>query len=258
LTEIIIINIIKPIGKLRNNCILYLLSRETEGTGPMKSSNSFKFKQCAKSCRVFLEDERVRILMHHFYPSQGRSGFLFQIARGLNFMENDCSCFETKTVHGSRSYQSKTGAVSVPIYQSATFQHPALGESTGYDYSRLKNPTRPLMKVSDIKAISEIADRYNIITIVDNTFLSPHFQRPLALGADIVVHSGTKFLGGHNDTLAGFVVAKDDKIIEKLRLLHKSIGAVLSPFDSWLILRGIKTLPIRMANTGGKRVEFWY
>ena len=82
--------------------------------------------------------------------------------------------------------------------------------------------------------------------IVDNTFLSPYFQRPFELGADIVIHSGTKFLGGHNDTLAGFIVTNSQEISDKLRFFIKTVGSGLAPFDSWLILRGIKTLPIRM------------
>ncbi|WP_163193098.1 trans-sulfuration enzyme family protein [Clostridium thermarum] len=246
---------------------------------------------------------------------------------------------ETNAVHGAGFIKSLTGAVSTPIYQSATFKHRELGVSTGYDYSRLSNPTRdelektvalleggkdalafasgmtavsnlfaifkpgdhivisddiyggtyryieevlkeygiaadyvdttdlqavkaaikantktifietpsnPLMKVTDISAVSEISKEWGLLTIVDNTFLTPYLQRPLDLGADIVVHSGTKFLGGHNDTLAGFIVAKDDKIIERLKRIQKTLGGVLAPFDSWLILRGIKTLAIRM------------
>lgn len=246
---------------------------------------------------------------------------------------------ETKVVHGYNSYDLQTGAISYPIYQSATFRHPGLNQSTGYDYSRLQNPTReelentiavlengkrgfafssgmaaistviklfsqgdhiivsddlyggtyrlfetvykgfgldfsyvdtscieavtshikpttkallietpsnPMMKISDIKALVNLSKKNGVFTIVDNTFLTPYFQRPLELGADIVLHSGTKFLGGHNDTLAGLVVVNDDVIIEKLQLLQKSEGAVLAPFDSWLILRGIKTLGIRL------------
>lgn len=230
------------------------------------------------------------------------------------------------------------GAISYPIYQTATYAHPGVGQSTGYDYSRLQNPTReqlekvvasleggidafalssgmaaitllmeifrpgdhfvveadlyggsirlfdnvskknnyaftyldcsradiesairentkaiyietptnPMMHVSDIAAIAEIARKHQILLIVDNTFLSPYFQNPLKLGADIVIHSGTKFLGGHNDTLAGFLVTNNAKIQEKLRFLIKTTGAGLAPFDSWLLLRGIKTLGIRM------------
>lgn len=246
---------------------------------------------------------------------------------------------KTKVVHGFKGYDSQTGAISFPIYQSATFRHPGLNESTGYDYSRLQNPTseelektiadlenakygfafssgmaavstviklfspgdhllvsddlyggtyrifeeiykkfgieadfidtssteevikdfkpntvavfietpsNPMMKISDIAAISECAKSRGALMIVDNTFLTPYFQRPMKLGADIVIHSATKYLGGHNDTLAGALVLNDDKLAEQIQLIQKSEGAVLSPFDSWLILRGIKTLGLRM------------
>lgn len=230
------------------------------------------------------------------------------------------------------------GAISYPIYQTATYAHPGVGQSTGFDYSRLQNPTKehlekvvasleggidalalssgmaaitllmeifkpgdhliaeadlyggcirlfdhvskkngitfttancskddieqfiqpntkaiyietptnPMMNVSDIRKIAETAKKHDLLLIVDNTFLSPYFQNPLELGADVVVHSGTKFLGGHNDTLAGFLVTNRADISEKLRFLIKTTGAGLQPFDSWLILRGIKTLGIRM------------
>lgn len=246
---------------------------------------------------------------------------------------------ETKAVHGCKGYDPHTGAVSFPIYQSATFRHPGLNQTTGYDYSRLQNPTReelentianlengsagfvfssgmaavstvlslfmpgdhivvsddlyggtyrlfeeiykkyglefsyidtssialiknavksntraffietpsnPMMKVADIKAISDLSKTLGAYTIVDNTFLTPLYQRPLELGADIVLHSGTKYLGGHNDTLAGLIVVNDSSLAERIKLIQKSEGAVLAPFDSWLILRGIKTLGIRL------------
>lgn len=104
----------------------------------------------------------------------------------------------------------------------------------------------PMMNVTDIEALGKIAKKHNLLLIVDNTFLSPYFQNPLDLGADIVVHSGTKYLGGHNDTLAGFLVTNREDISEKFRFLIKTTGAGLAPFDSWLVLRGIKTLGIRM------------
>lgn len=247
--------------------------------------------------------------------------------------------FHTRCIHGSDTKYDRTGAISVPIFQSATFAHPAVGQSTGFDYSRLQNPTReyleetvanleegiaalafttgmaaittmmelfapgdhiiasddlyggsrrlfshvsqkngtafdfvntafldavtarikpatkavfietpsnPMMQVTDIAAVAAICKEHNLLLIVDNTFLTPYFQKPLTLGADIVVHSGTKYLGGHNDTLAGFLVVADDTLAERLRFLTKTIGAGLSPFDSFLITRGIKTLPIRM------------
>ena len=239
------------------------------------------------------------------------------------------------------------GAISYPIYQTATYAHPGVGQRTGFDYSRLQNPTRehlekivaslehgcdalalstgmaaitllmelfkpgdhlivdsdlyggsirlfrnvsrkngitfsavdsyqddvesfvkeetkaiyietptnPMMNVTDIGKLSEIAKRHNLLLIVDNTFLSPYFQNPLTLGADIVVHSGTKFLGGHNDTLAGFLVTNREEISEQLRFLIKTTGAGLAPFDSWLILRGIKTLGIRMEQAQKNALE---
>ena len=246
---------------------------------------------------------------------------------------------ETKVVHGCKGYDPHTGAVSFPIYQSATFRHPGLYQTTGYDYSRLQNPTReelentiagleggrwgfafssgmaavhtilslfvpgdhiivsddlyggtyrlfeelfkqsgvefsyvdtgkiseiegalkvnskavfvetpsnPMMKVADLRKISALSKSKGLLMIVDNTFLSPYFQRPLEFGADIILHSGTKYLGGHNDTLAGLIVVNDELLSERIKLIQKSIGAVLAPFDSWLLLRGIKTLAVRM------------
>ncbi len=246
---------------------------------------------------------------------------------------------KTKCIHGKNALSDATGAVSYPIYQSATFAHPGVGQSTGYDYSRMQNPTReqlertvasldgaldalafssgmaaiaaafelfapgshiivsddlyggahryfehiskkngltfdyvntsyieqiadalkpetkavfvetptnPMMQVSDIRAICSLAKQHNLLTIIDNTFLTPYFQQPIALGADIVVYSGTKFYGGHNDVIAGFLVVNTQELSEKLRFILKTTGAGLAPFDSWLILRGLKTLAVRM------------
>ena len=110
----------------------------------------------------------------------------------------------------------------------------------------IETPSNPMMNVTDIAACSAIAKKYGALLIVDNTFLSPYFQNPIDLGADIVIHSGTKYLGGHNDTIAGFVCLKDMTYQEKLYKISYTLGATLSPFDSWLMLRGIKTLAIRM------------
>lgn len=103
-----------------------------------------------------------------------------------------------------------------------------------------------MMRVSDLEELSKKAKKHGLLLIVDNTFLSPYFQNPLKLGADIVVHSGTKYLGGHNDTLAGFLVTNRKDISEQLRFIIKTTGATLVPMDSWLILRGIETLGVRM------------
>lgn len=232
-----------------------------------------------------------------------------------------------------------TGAVNYPIYQATAYRHPRLGESTGFDYIRTKNPTRtvleeaaaaleqgdagfacssgmaaiqtvfakfgqgdhlivsldlyggtyrlleriwsrcgvtatyvdtndldalessrtpqtkavfietptnPLMMITDIERVAAWAKKHGLLTIVDNTLLTPFFQRPLELGADIVVHSATKYLGGHNDVLAGLVVTKGRELSEEMAFLHNSIGAVLSPSDSYQLMRGMKTLALRM------------
>ena len=110
----------------------------------------------------------------------------------------------------------------------------------------IETPTNPMMRVADIKAICDIAHNIGAIVVVDNTFLTPYFQKPLTLGADIVLHSGTKYLGGHNDVLSGVVVVKDETIGEKLEIGMYINGAALGPMDSWILLRGIKTLALRM------------
>lgn len=243
-------------------------------------------------------------------------------------------------VHGCHEYDA-TGAISDPIYLSATYRHPSFGHSTGYDYGRMANPTRdrlegimnllergerswalssgmaainmilhilvpgdhvllsedlyggtvrlakdiyhayglsfdyvdtsdisivrkairpntkvlfietpsnPMMRVTDIAAMAETAHRNGALLVVDNTFLSPHFQKPLTLGADIVLHSATKYLCGHNDIIAGILTVrdKDADYTKKLELLIKSEGPNLSPMDSWLLLRSIKTLGVRV------------
>lgn len=123
----------------------------------------------------------------------------------------------------------------------------------------VETPTNPMMKVADIRAIAAIAKEAGALLTVDNTFLTPYFQRPLTLGADIVVHSGTKYLCGHNDVIAGIAVVKDKALAEHFRGEMKSRGNGLGPFDSWLILRGIKTLSLRMErhNENAAKVARW-
>ena len=110
----------------------------------------------------------------------------------------------------------------------------------------LETPTNPLLKIIDIAKIAELAHLHNILLVVDNTFASPYFQTPLKLGADIVVHSTTKYLGGHSDIIGGAVITSDQDIYQQLKFYQNAIGAVPSPFDSWLVLRGLKTLAVRM------------
>jgi cystathionine beta-lyase/cystathionine gamma-synthase len=246
---------------------------------------------------------------------------------------------ETALAHAGTCRDANTGALSMPVYQTATFRHPALGKSTGFDYSRSGNPTRtaleetlaeieggargfafasgmaaidclfrifkpgdavavtedlyggtfrlldkifrplgidiifvdtsqieaiqdvfeqgikaifvesltnPLLKIADIPAICHMASAKGILTIVDNTFLTPCFQKPLALGADVVIYSATKYLSGHNDVLAGILVTREEELGNKIYFYQNSVGAVLGPWDSWLTLRGLKTLSLRM------------
>jgi cystathionine beta-lyase/cystathionine gamma-synthase len=247
--------------------------------------------------------------------------------------------FETRAIHEGQEPDPATGAVTVPIYQTATYVQDAVGEHKGYDYSRVANPTRtalqvalaslesaehgfafssglgatttvmhllnpgdrvvliadvyggvyrmtsqvyepkgylfdylpaadfddlgsqldertrlvwietpsnPMLNVVDIKNAAEAAHAADAMLVVDNTFATPYLQRPLELGADVVVHSTTKYLGGHSDVVGGFAATNDPTIAERLQFLQKSLGAVPGPFDSWLVLRGIKTLAVRM------------
>ncbi|UYZ23791.1 bifunctional cystathionine gamma-lyase/homocysteine desulfhydrase [Mesobacillus jeotgali] len=123
----------------------------------------------------------------------------------------------------------------------------------------IETPTNPLLKVTDIKACAELAKEHGLLTIVDNTFSTPYWQTPLTLGADMVLHSATKYLGGHSDVVAGLVVVNDEKLADDLHFVQNSTGGILGPQDSWLLVRGIKTLGLRMeaheANTK-KIVEF--
>lgn len=110
----------------------------------------------------------------------------------------------------------------------------------------IETPTNPLMDITDIKAVSDLAKKYNALTIVDNTFMSPYFQKPLDFGADIVLHSATKYLGGHSNLVAGLIAVKDKELADKLYFIQNSTGGILGPFDSFLLLQGIKTLGVRL------------
>lgn len=110
----------------------------------------------------------------------------------------------------------------------------------------LETPSNPLLKITDLKSAVQIAKEHKLITILDNTFMSPYLQRPIELGIDIVIHSATKFIGGHSDVLAGLVVVNDSSIAERIYSVQIGFGAVLGPQDSWLLLRGLKTLKVRL------------
>lgn len=120
----------------------------------------------------------------------------------------------------------------------------ALQPNTKYVF--LETPTNPMMTITDIAACADVAHKAGALVIVDNTFCSPYLQKPIELGADIVVHSTTKFLNGHSDSVGGAVISNTDEIGEQIGFLQNAVGAILSPFDSWLVLRGVKTLAVRM------------
>lgn len=130
---------------------------------------------------------------------------------------------------------------------------PAFTPQTKYLF--LESPTNPMLSVTDIAAASDIAHRHGVRVVVDNTFASPFVQRPLELGADLVLHSTTKFLNGHSDSVGGIVIARHADDIEWLRFVQNAAGAILGPMDSWLVLRGTKTLPIRMERTNANTMH---
>ncbi|HEY6871539.1 MAG TPA: aminotransferase class I/II-fold pyridoxal phosphate-dependent enzyme [Geobacteraceae bacterium] len=123
----------------------------------------------------------------------------------------------------------------------------------------LETPSNPLLKITDLKGAAELARARGIITLVDNTFMTPYFQRPLELGCDIVLHSGTKFLNGHSDVICGFAVVADEDLASRIRFIQNGFGAVLGPQDSWLVLRGLKTLKVRMEESQASaiRIAAW-
>lgn len=119
----------------------------------------------------------------------------------------------------------------------------------------LETPTNPTLKISDIAAIAKIAQQHNILLCVDNTFASPVLQQPIKLGADIVIHSATKYLGGHSDLIAGLVVTKTKELGEQIKFIQNACGAILSPFDSWLVIRGLETLHLRVQQHSANALE---
>jgi len=123
----------------------------------------------------------------------------------------------------------------------------------------LETPSNPLLKITDLAGAAKLARERGIITLVDNTFMTPYFQRPLDLGCDIVLHSGTKFLNGHSDVLCGFTVVRDADLAKRIRFVQNAFGAVLGPQDSWLVLRGLKTLKVRMEESqkGAVAIADW-
>jgi cystathionine beta-lyase len=149
--------------------------------------------------------------------------------------------------------------VTSKFVDATDVQNVANAVSSKTKFVWLESPTNPTLKISDIQAIAKVAHAVGALLVVDNTFLSPALQRPLELGADIVLHSGTKYLSGHGDVLAGFLVLNDEAIAEQLKYIQNTSGGVLAPFDSWLTIRGIRTLYLRMqkhCENGQKVAEY--
>ena len=141
------------------------------------------------------------------------------------------------------------------VFQEREIRHEVVTDFNNYDFTNitddvrmifLETPSNPLLKITDLEKVCRQAREKGILTVVDNTFMTSYLQRPLELGADIVVYSATKYYGGHSDIIAGAVVVDDDSLYNQLKLHQKILGAILSPFDSFLLAKGIKTLPIRM------------
>src|SRR5205807_2064147 len=165
-------------------------------------------------------------------------------------MSNKQAGFATRAIHVGQEPDAETGAVSPPIHPTSTYVQQELGKHKGYEYSRGENPTRTRLE-QNLAALeggvaAPVCHRKKVELVVDNTFMSPHYQRTIALGADMVVHSTTKFLNGHSDGLGGAVVCTKREQAEKLAFLQKAAGAILSPFECWLVLRGVRTLAVRM------------
>jgi cystathionine beta-lyase/cystathionine gamma-synthase len=120
----------------------------------------------------------------------------------------------------------------------------------------LETPTNPMLNLTDLSGAAEICKRNNLISIVDNTFMSPYFQNPLSLGIDIVIHSSTKYINGHSDVIGGIIITSDEKIHERIRYVQNAVGAVPSPFDCWLVLRSTKTLAVRMERHNQNAIAF--
>ena len=184
----------------------------------------------------------------------GKYGFAF--ASGLAAIDTVLSLFKSgdnivisNNVYGGTFRLLKqvfnNFGITFSIAENDNFEK-AIKENKNTKVVLIESPANPLLSVTDIKEVSKTAHKYGILSIVDNTFMTPYLQKPLDLGADIVIHSATKYLGGHCDLIAGLVVVKDEKLGEKIGFLQNSIGAILEPFDSFLLIRGIKTLAVRM------------
>ena len=211
-------------------------------------NRGFEYSRTGNPTRKVLEDLIAEL-------EGGVAGFAF--ASGMAAITTVLSLFRSgDRILISRNVYGGTYRVLDKVFSSFGIRYSildsedpeSLERSIGDDVKAilLESPANPLMSVTDIGAFSEVAHRHGVKVIVDNTFMTPYLQRPLELGADIVVHSGTKYLGGHSDLVAGLAIVNDAETAERMAFLQNATGGILQPFDSFLLIRGIKTLSVRM------------
>ena len=211
-------------------------------------NRGFEYSRTGNPTRKVLEDLIAEL-------EGGVAGFAF--ASGMAAITTVLSLFRSgDRILISRNVYGGTYRVLDKVFSSFGIRYSildsedpeSLERSIGDDVKAilLESPANPLMSVTDIRAFSEVAHRHGVKVIVDNTFMTPYLQRPLELGADIVVHSGTKYLGGHSDLVAGLAIVNDAETAERMAFLQNATGGILQPFDSFLLIRGIKTLSVRM------------
>lgn len=208
----------------------------------------FSYSRCANPTRDELE-KTVALLEGGKYGFAFSSGLAAETALFSMLSQGDHVVIGDDVYGGtyrlSRDIFPRYGVeFSVVDFSDPAKVEAAIRPNTRFLY--VETPTNPMMKVCDIRAVADISKKHRTKFIVDNTFMTPIFQKPLALGADVVIHSGTKFLAGHHDTMAGFLITSDEEIHDGVVFNRNTEGAALAPFDSWLVLRGIKTLTLRM------------
>lgn len=220
----------------------------------------YEYSRSANPTRKALEELIAEL-------ENGRYGFAF--ASGLAAISTVLSLFETgdriivsDDVYGGtfRLLDKVFDRFGIRYTQVNTSDTGEIEKAIDKDVKAIyvETPTNPLLGITDLEAVAKLAEKYNILSIVDNTFYTPYIQKPLDFGIDIVIHSATKYLGGHSDLIAGLVAVKDEELAERIGFLQNSIGSILQPFDSFLLIRGIRTLGVRLdrqVSNAGKIVK---
>ena len=215
-----------------------------------KPTKGYEYSRSGNPTRDALE-KRLAVLENARYGLAFASGLAAETTVCLTLLKPNDHVIVSDDVYGGcrRLFENlfkKQLGVSVSYVDARKVENVETHITSATKLIWLETPTNPLMKLCDIRAISEIARQKKIIVVVDNTFMSPYFQNPLDLGAHVVMHSTTKYLNGHSDSLGGALMLSDDSIFERIKFNQNAMGAILSPFDSYLLLRGLKTLALRM------------